>query len=291
MIFKNLFNKFNTNKKLKAKVKKLCKNEILINFFGPKTFHPSKSKIGGNPYLPNDFIWPVFASKDDNVTRPLTFLCQINLEQVKPFDKDNILPSKGMLYFFYECESSRWGFDVDDKGAARIFYYENYNGFGLQNFPQNLSKEYIIPEIVISFDSRTSYPKYEEFSLYDNSEPEWDDYDKVLEKLGVNLDEEEVNKLLGYANIIQDEMLTECERINRGLGCGDAECYQNTPQEVEKDIEKHASDWILLFQLGTISKDDFEWMFGDSGKIYFYIKKSDLLEKNFANMQFSVQCF
>lgn len=290
MSFFNIFKKFKGNGALKSAIEKLCKNEIVINMENTKVNNPSSSKVGGKPYLPSDFEWPVFTDKEDNKTHSLSFLCQINLEEVIPYDKDNVLPKNGMLYFFYECESSRWGFDADDKGAAKVFYYENLDGFISLDIPSDITDEFKIPELAISFNSRNSYPMYEEFDLYNKLEPDFEDYDELLEKLGVDLDEEEVNKLLGYANIIQNEILTECERVNRGLYCGDSESYQNTPEDVEEDIEKHASDWTLLFQLGTIATDDFEWMFGDCGMIYFYIKKTDLENKNFDNIHFSVQC-
>ena len=109
--------------------------------------------------------------------------------------------------------------------------------------------------------------------------------------MGVSIDEDpEEHKLLGYADIIQNEMLTECERTSRGLYCGDPESYRNTPKDVEADIAKHAADWVLLLQLSTITKGDFEWMFGDCGMLYFYIRKEDLAAMRFDKASFSVQC-
>lgn len=288
----SIFDIFKKNKgsSLKKQIEKLCKNEIRMKFTNLEVKDYTTSKIGGKPYLPADFVWPTFTSKEDHITRPLSFFCQINLNEVKKYDKENMLPDNGMLYFFYECESFCWGFDKSDLGAARVFYFENTEGFKLLDYPTDLLNDYIIPELSIIFENRKSYPCFEEFEIYSKLEPDWDDYDEILEELGVDLDEEDVNKLLGYANVIQSEMLTECERVSRGLYCGDSESYQNTPDSVNKDIEKHASDWVLLFQLGTISKDEFEWMFGDCGLIYFYIKKDDLANKSFDNIKFVVQC-
>lgn len=31
---------------------------------------------------------------------PLTFICQIDCEDIAPFDKEGLLPHEGMLYFF-----------------------------------------------------------------------------------------------------------------------------------------------------------------------------------------------
>ncbi|WP_029324438.1 DUF1963 domain-containing protein [Butyrivibrio sp. AE3004] len=59
-------------------------------------------KIGGKPSVPEGFEWPVFRyheedEEDEGI--PLTFLCQYNLEELSPYDKDEILPKKGMALF------------------------------------------------------------------------------------------------------------------------------------------------------------------------------------------------
>lgn len=285
----SIFDIFKKNN-LKSAIKALGKNEIVITPNQDiKSLRPDESKIGGKPYLPSDFVWPVFTSKDDNETRPLMFLCQINLSDIAQHDKDNLLPESGMLYFFYEYESFRWGFDPDDKGAAKVFYFENTDCFSLKAFPEDLDEGYQIPETAISFTTKNSYPGYEEFDCYSDVNCTWDDYDNLLEKLGMDF-EAENHKLLGYADLIQSEMLTECERVTRGIYSGTVESYRNTPDDEACDIYEKSKDWMLLLQLGTIQSDSFELMFGDMGMLYFYIKKQDLLSKNFENTWFSLQC-
>ena len=249
------------------------------------------SKIGGNPCLPADFAWPTFKSHEDNEFRPLSFFCQLNLSELAAFDTENLLPEKGMLSFFYECESFCCGFDPEDKGAARIFYFEDLKTLVPTDVPSELEEEYIIPEIGVKFKTVNTYPSFTEFEIHTDMECEWDTYEKVLEDIGENTDDNmDCHKILGYADVIQDEMLTECERIKRGLYCGDHESYESTPDDVAADIKNEAKEWIMLLQLSTIEKNDFEWMFGDCGMLYYYIRKEDLIEKNFDNMWFSVQC-
>lgn len=280
------------NSELMAEIKSLVKNEVVIQAEKTRAVsRPDESKIGGKPFLPTDFVWPTYTCKEDGVTRPLSFLCQINLADLKNYDKDNILPEIGMLSFFYECEAFCWGFDPDDNGSARVFYFENTDGFIPHSLPSEINEDYIMPEIAISFKTRASYPKFEEFEFYSNFECNWEEYDEVLAKLGVNTeDDPEDHKLLGYADIIQNEMLTECERVSRGLYSGDPDSYRNTANDVEQSINECANDWTLLLQLYTIEKDDFEWMFGDCGMIYFYIKKEDLAARRFDKAWFALQC-
>ena len=232
----NVIKKNPKNSELHAAIKALEKSEILMM---PKekgsVKHPGASKIGGKPYLPADFEWPTFTDSDDNVTRPLSFFCQINLAEVKPYDREGVLPGRGTLYFFYECESMKWGLDAADHGAARVFWFDTTDLMNCVplDIPADIAEEYVIPEIALQFKARKSYPKFEEFEVYSDLEPDWEEYDEVLEKLGVNIDEDpEEHKLLGYADIIQNEMLTECERTSRGLYCGDPESYRNTPKDV-----------------------------------------------------------
>lgn len=273
-------------------VKSLEKNSILIKIDeNKKITNPAISKFGGKPYLPADFVWPQFTCAEDGIERPLSFFCQINMEDVKAYDRENILPKSGMLYFFYECESFTWGFDPKDAGAARVFWYDLTEDFKPLDPPTEVSEEYLIPEIAISFKAVKSYPKFEEFVALTGVECDFEDYDKCLEKLGVDIDADpEEHKLLGYADLIQDEMLTQCERVSRGLSCGDPESYSETPPSLTVEINKCAPQWTMLLQLSTVSAGDFEYMFGDCGMLYFFIKKTDLLDKRFDRALFAVQC-
>jgi uncharacterized protein YwqG len=119
---------------------------------------------------------------------------------------------------------------------------------------------------------------------------DFEEYYDILRHLSAELDSESEHKLLGYADIIQSDMLVDCERISRGLYCGDYESYLETSAELQGDIEKRADDWTLLLQLGTLCKGGEEWMFGDFGMIYFYAKKDDIKEGRFDDTVFFVQC-
>lgn len=288
-IFKNKKEIVMINETLKQQVLNIVKNEIIIKEKKIKNTKPNSSRIGGKPYLPKDFIWPTYTSYEDKITRHLSFLCQINLEEIKDYDVDHILPRTGLLYFFYDCDSMCFGFDPRDKDSAKIYYYDNTNDFTLLDIPNDISDEYIIPEINIKFHSKKSYPDQEEFETLNNTKIDIEEYENVLEKIGVNIDDEYEHKLLGYANTVQGEMLTEAERISRNLYSGDPESYKNTPEEVQNEIKEHVNDWILLFQLTSIEKEDFEFIVGDCGVIYFFIKKEDLKNKDFSNIHCAVQ--
>ena len=50
-------------------------------------------------------------------------------------------------------------------------------------------------------------------------------------------------------------------------------------------------DWILLMQMSELEIGDYGLYFGDSGKIYFNIRKEDLKNKNFDNVWLILQCY
>ena len=60
------------------------------------------SKWWGDPDMPENMQYPTMEVSEDGekFDYPLTFVCQINCEDIAPLDKDNKLPHEGMLYFF-----------------------------------------------------------------------------------------------------------------------------------------------------------------------------------------------
>lgn len=62
--------------------------------------------------MPENMQYPVIQVTEDGDTYdyPLTFICQINCEDIASFDTENKLPHEGMLYFFAAID--RWlGYD------------------------------------------------------------------------------------------------------------------------------------------------------------------------------------
>ena len=60
------------------------------------------SKWWGDPDLPADMEYPVAQAEEDGETfdYPLTFICQIDCEDIAPFDPEGKLPHQGMFYVF-----------------------------------------------------------------------------------------------------------------------------------------------------------------------------------------------
>ena len=70
------------------------------------------SKWWGDPDMPENMQYPTIEVTEDGETfdYPLTFVCQINCEDIATYDPDGLLPHEGMLYFFAAVD--KWiGYD------------------------------------------------------------------------------------------------------------------------------------------------------------------------------------
>lgn len=256
------------------------------------------SKIGGIPHLPVGFEWPYYESESfdgEFANRPLSFIAQFNLAKIADHDTDDMLPKSGFLYFFYDIVSGKWGFDPADKGCARVYYFDvPANALHETALPKELAEEARVPLSLLSFESADELPAYEELCDLTDTERfgedfDWDSYEDEKSNI-IELQDyspEEVCKLLGYADLIQDSMIDECARVTSGLYCGDNEGYKNISEKQKAEIAADARNWVLLAQFGTLSD---EIMFGDCGCIYFYIRKEDLASRRFDRVWLCLQC-
>ncbi|GAA0741581.1 YwqG family protein [Clostridium oceanicum] len=267
------------------------KNAIKVNLktYSKEDLPIGASKFGGKPDVPKDFKW--FYYKGEGLdceikSRPLSFLAQINCEEMKEYDEDGLLPKKGILYFFYELSSLTWGCYPQDKGSAKVFYFDgDVKELNRTNFPDDMEENFKLPEIQLDFSKKYDLPDYEEFTElyhYDN----WDYYDEIRVLKGYEQEELD-GKLLGYADLVQAGMLRECEKGANGIHYSGLE---QIPDKKLKQLEKNCSQWQLLFQLSSIMTKTFELMFDDCGVIYFYIRKEDLKKRNFDNCWLILQC-
>jgi uncharacterized protein YwqG len=254
-----------------------------------------QTKIGGRPDLPKEISWVtetnivektekkflIFKSKkEETITKPLSFIAQINLSETSSFDKDNLLPKKGLLYFFYSAEQEVWGFDYIDKNKFKVMYWDgDFKELSRANFPTELPEYSAFKPCSVDIVSEVSLPSYGHEVYEDFADGEDDKFWEEVYNDG------NINKLLGYSDNIQNEMELECELVTNGLYCGDPSGY-NDPKA--KALEPNAKNWRLLLQID--SNDENEMMWGDCGRLYFWIKKDDLLNKQFDKSWFSLQC-
>lgn len=251
------------------------------------------SKFGGRPDVPADFIWPVFETdtrEDDQVKeRPLAFLAQFDCAQLAPLDPEGLLPKEGVLSFFYELESQRWGYDPKDAGCARVFWFEG--PLAPAEFLAELEEDFRLPEMAAQLSGATDAPDFQDACPaleYPWTANDYRIFDQARRELGMDYPANR-SQLLGWPDIIQNNMTLQCELISRGYYLGGS--WEKIPLEERSALRTPSvRDWQLLFQLDTVENGDFELMFGDCGRIYFYIRREDLAQRRFDRVWLIQQC-
>ncbi len=242
------------------------------------------SRLGGLPDIPTDFQW---VSREDF---PLSFLAQINCADLQGFASAKNLPSSGMLYFFYDVFDQPWGFDPNDRGSSAIIYYPSTKNLIPASFPEgtNLYNEWLFSSSAIQFREVLSLPSYESLPFEKLAIPRnsVDDYVNFIDDVNkLRAANEPIHQMFGHSTNIQGDMQLECQLTSHGINCGDASGY-NDP--IAKDLEVGAADWLLLLQLDT--DDDLEMLWGDMGRLYFWIRESSLQSKSFKEAWTILQC-
>lgn len=280
---------------IKEKLESLGKNSIKLKIAKKEEYKLGATRFGGRPDVPSGFVWPTFEDKSyDGVVkdRPLTFLAQFNCEEVAQFDTEQLLPDHGLLSFFYEMDTQCWGFDPKDKGCACVYWFEDITALSAAEFPADMEENFKFPMVKIKLASKTSYPSWEDFSEIFPDEEDYDVFNSAWEELtGEDAEDlEDCSKLLGWPDVIQNSMFSECDLVTQGYYLGNDGI--KIPKEVSQRAEESACDrWMLLFQLDTVECGGFELIFEDCGHIYFYITKEDLAKRRFDRIWLLLQCY
>ena len=93
------------------------------------------------------------------------------------------------------------------------------------------------------------------------------------------------HRLLGHPDQIQLDMQAEIDLASNGISLSE---YKGNHDARAKAMRRGAKDWRLLFQVDT--DDDAGMMWGDVGRVYFWIKSADLAERDFENVWPVLQC-
>lgn len=273
---KSSFEKSGLSKYWKVFEPKL-RDEIKILTIPEDKIDLGQSKFGGTPDLPRNVDW--FKEKNG---KSLSFIAQINFSELQNYNASQNLPKKGILYFFYSAEQEAWGFDPKDKDKFKVFYSKNIDNLENKDIPSDLKEHSIYKSCKLQFFDSVSLPDWEsELVQKTLNDSEIDKYIEITSTEGSS------NKILGYSDNIQGEMELECQLVTNGLYCGDSSGY-NDPKR--KELENGSSDWRLLLQIDS-EYDKTGTMWGDGGRLYFWIRQQDLGELNFEKSWVVLQCF
>jgi uncharacterized protein YwqG len=209
----------------------------------------------------------------------------VNLAEVPEGAGRDSLPTGGILYFFYDSEQSTWGFDPKDKGSWAVLYAEDRSDVtsGI-TYPKDVPDYARYRSVPVAPQAGASIPDpsriLPDLSLADEQEYQvMDVYGQFSERHGPH------HQLLGHPAPIQDDMDIECQLVSHGVYCGDLTSWDD-PRV--KALESGASEWRLLFQVD--SDESVRMMWGDCGRLYFWIRADDLRRRDFSGVWMILQC-
>lgn len=261
-------------KSLDSKITTITKPAVSI----VKTARTTTSKIGGKPYVDNEhFIWPESSGK------PMAFLAQFDLSEIAKQVKYKWLSGDGFLLFFYDVAEMPWGFDPGDRGKWTVLYQKTHGA--KVDYPADLDGFAIIKESYIDFRRVEVSPVFNDDSVrkLNLTEEELDLYIKRQDDAEDNLP---IHQIGGFASPVQGNyMELESQLASNGIYVGDHKGYES---EEAKALESGAMEWKLLFQFD--SDDELDVMWGDMGRIYFWVQESKSVLNQFDNCWLILQC-
>ncbi len=243
------------------------------------------SKTGGLPDLPAGFKWPKRGRK------PLAFLAQFNLAELAANDQTKTLPSSGFLWFFYDLEEQPWGFDPKDSHGWSVIYSDvAASDLKRTKLPKELDAEWLLPESKLNFGIAQTFPAPTSTSVQvlKLSAEEAKAYQECLKQsIAADAEESPQHQLLGWPAPLQSaEMGGECQLAANGINCGE-EVDEENPEV--KALRVGAKDWKLLLQLDSDNDAGLSW--GDAGRLYFWIRETDLSARRFDRCWAILQCY
>lgn len=268
---------------------------------------PGFSKVGGRPNLPDGIPWPFW------MERPLCFVAQLDLAELKVIDTLPEFPAEGRLYFFYPdwWQDERrepwqpWGIEPEDAHSAVVIYslsppgpaieppeemkrpglfaFEDTNGVYVERF---ISARPIIswpdPDLLLKF--------YDDFTEEERDEVREAHFE--LEKSQAEIPQRGpgLHQLGGYNYNIQNNNLGfVCNLATNGISAAFASLIDLDDPAVAA-LVPGAEDWQLMLQLDSDEGEDLPddggniMVWGGYGCIYFWIRKQDLAARDFSKV-------
>ena len=246
------------------------------------------SKLGGSADLPAGVEW--FRTSKTDI--PMSFIGQVNFAETAPYDQEHKLPTKGMLYFFYDCspDGMPWGFGPDDSDGWKVYFYDgDLSALSRREAPADLEEDdnsMIFGSARMCFEAVMELPSTESDLTNDLDLPDDDDLQDQYWEWLEEQEDEVINKLLGHADPVQSGMELECEYVTNSINCGSPEGYAIAKS---RGLDKNAARWNLLMQVDS-NEEDLGMMWGDMGRLYLWITSEDLEARKFENTWLILQC-
>ena len=153
------------------------------------------SKWWGDPDMPENMQYPTINVTEDGESYdyPLTFLCQINCEDIAAFDPEGLLPHEGMLYFFAALD--KWlGYDSPTENGEG----EWSKGHFVVKYAKSINFETFQSCMMVDDEGNALTEREMEIAF-----SQCDDSENCIKLLGVPSSSEVVEKYEGLTNLLQ----------------------------------------------------------------------------------------
>lgn len=242
----------------------------------PSSTDVAATRLGGRPDLAPDVDWPRRSNGS-----PLAFLAQIGLGDLPEIEGAS-LPADGLLSFFYDVASFVGGFDPDDGDAWRVLWQSPDALLEPRPFPDDLGEEHrFAPVWQVAEIENTNVPwESSDIDVVALAPDQLFAYaDVPVAVSGI------AHRLLGHPDLLQGDMQLGCQLVTNGIPL-DRQGYRDPRVE---ELREGATEWRLLLQID--SDDDAAMMWGDGGRLYFWIREKDLAGRRWDQAWFAMQCY
>jgi uncharacterized protein YwqG len=222
------------------------------------------SKLGGKPDLPPNTPWPVWRGI------PQSFIGQIRLEELRPYDTGKLLPEDGMLWFFYAAQQNAYGDDPANKGAWLVrFATDGLEKLRRRAEPNRLPRSARFKACALSYASELTLAVQPELEIPDLqwNNDEQKKYDPIFAAFHEK-DDPAVphHRMLGFADVLQDDMREQSQLYSNGITDWDSPEAQT--------LARDSYIWQLLLQVDTDETMGTRW--ASTGRLYYWLKDSQV---------------
>lgn len=239
----------------------------------------TRSFLGGTPISSGQLEWP---RKEG---RPLGFVGQLDLSELELNKAAPWLPQSGRILFFYDMEKFPWGDSPTNANGWAVIHETGEPTHSIP-FPDDLREFFRMPQRKhLRGREFVCLPSIQrvEYGGYGVTKDEFPDYENLIEDL---YDESPRHQIGGYPCPIQDDSMEDiCQLVAGGIDCTDLESVCGPKVD---EIRNEANDWNLLFQFD--SDEDIDMMWGDAGRLFFWIRERDARASDFSKVWIQVQC-
>ena len=239
-----------------------------------------QSKFLGVPYWPK----PITDYPKDKSGNLMKLMVQINFEDLKPFHNIlDLFPTTGILQFFIpqnDQPNHYWGLSFNDIGKTNhdivVIYHERID-----------LPHYVNDQIIEIHNSLNN----DEYPIFKHCRLKFEEQNQFCPLIDYYASDCFYKDFMNDLSYQEQDVFYESEEFD-STGCkldGYAYFTQADPRKTPYDID---NPWILLLQIDSVEDENGEpvSMWGDAGVANWFIRKKDLLNKDFSNILYNWDC-